>query len=107
MTDERMGVTDEQLSVLKNAKDALRAAEKAINDTILAYVGLKKGDTVRHKYNGLVYEIDYGYAYVDDGLRPRISVAARRKYQSGRKAGRTAATSSHLNYSDLEKTNGN
>lgn len=100
---DMLGVSHEQIETLKSAKMALRLAESDISQTVLKHIGLQKGDLVRHRYNGLVYEIDYGYAYVDDGMFPRVSVAARRKYQSGRRAGRTAASSSHISWNDLEK----
>ncbi len=94
------------MSVLGRYRDAVAAVEaikREISDIALANIGLKFGDVVEEKNSGLHYEVQQCSSWVDRLNVVQISVQGKRLWKSGRKAGTTAYSSTHLSLSSLEK----
>ena len=96
------GVPKHFFTDLERANQKKREIEEAINEVVLRNLGLKSGQIMRNKWNGLTYKIDRFNPYVSDG-RVRITVIAYRYYQSGLRAGKTARSSSYISFDNLEK----
>lgn len=99
---ENFGVSRELLDKLAAAKQVVAKIEQEINQTALRNLGIKPGEIFCHTETGLHYKIEGFHAWADLNT-VRISVDAYRYYQSGRRAGRTARSRSHLSFSSLER----
>lgn len=97
------GVSDKLLNELAEIETAKRECERKINEEALKNVGVKPGEIMVNKYTGLHYQITGFRAYVNIPGHVKISVDAYRYYKSGRRAGKTARSSSWINFEDLEK----
>lgn len=102
MNVEDYGIDEALVAEYARACAEKEAAEQAMSNVVLASVNLKKGDVVEDTSNGLHYTLDYCSVHFN-GRKVGISVAGKRTWKSGRKAGRTAYTSSFLSLSDLKK----
>lgn len=98
----QFGVSDAQLERYKAADVERQHALDDISKTAMANYGFTKGDLVTDKSTGLQYRLDYVNAWIRCG-QVQLSVAGKRVWKSGRKAGREAYTSSFLAMPDLEK----
>lgn len=99
---ENYGVPQSMLDELVKAEKAVAEIRARINKTALKNLNVEPGEIMKGKYNGLSYMIEGFSAYVDR-QRVRISVNARRYFQSGRREGRTAYSTSYVSFDELEK----
>lgn len=103
MTDN-YGVPSDLLEELANAEKLRQSIERKISETACRNAGVKEGEIMRNKFSGLFYQIKGFHAYVNNiNGQVTISVQAHRYWQTGRKAGKTAYSTSFLYFSDLEK----
>jgi hypothetical protein len=97
------GVPQSMLDELEAAEKAVDEIRSRINKAALANLDVTPGEIMVHKFNGLRYKVEGFHAYPVRGDGVRISISARRYYQSGRREGRTARSASFVSFSDLEK----
>lgn len=98
------GVPGDLIMKLALLKADARIAEQKISEVACANLGIAVGGIMIDKYSGLYYKIKGFSAYVDMRNQVKISVQAYRYYRTGRKAGKTAkSTSFGLSFDDLEK----
>ena len=94
------------VSVLGRYREAVAAVEaikREISEIALENIGLKAGDIVEEQNSGLHYEVQQCSSWVDFSNTIQISVQGKRLWRSGRKAGKTAYSATHLSFGSLVK----
>lgn len=98
------GVPGDLIMKLSLLKADARVVEKKISDLACKNLGIAVDEIMIDKYSGLTYKIKGFTAYVNGQNEVKISVQGYRYYRTGRKAGKTAMSSSFgLSFDNLEK----